>query len=153
MTLIDRPRWVDILIVIAFALLCIGAGWTAQGWRKDRDIATLKTTHATAARQVADGNTKRLAAALEHGNQLTLELEGYRNTLTLFAEEKNREIDRLATGRRCLDGGLVRVLNRAPTAQRAGGLPQAASLAVRPDGSTATGTVVRQIDLHATGYG
>lgn len=139
MTLIDRPRWVDILIVIVFALLCIGAGWTAQGWRKDRDIAGIKKEHADGARLVADGNTQRLADALARGNQLTLELEGYRNTLTLFAEEKNREIDRLATGRLCLDGGLVRVLNRSPAAQRGGDLPQAASLAVRPDGSAAAG--------------
>lgn len=140
MTLIDRPRWVDILIVIVFALLCIGAGWTAQGWRKDRDIATLKTTHATAALKVAEDNTTRLADAQAHGNQLTLELEGYRNTLTLFAEEKNREIDRLATGRRCLDGGLVRVLNRPPTAQRGEGLPQTAGLSVRADGPATAGT-------------
>lgn len=139
MTLVDRPRWVDILIVIVFALLCIGAGWTAQGWRKDRDIAELKQTHADRDRLAADANAQRLATAQARGDQLTLELVGYRETLSIFAQEKTREIDRLATGRRCLDGGLVGVLNRTPAAQRGGLVSQAAGLSVRTDGAAAAG--------------
>lgn len=139
MTLIDRPRWVDILIVIIFALLCIGAGWTAQGWRKDREIAEIGKTHADNARLAADANATLLATAQTRGDQLGLELEGYRNTLFIFAQEKTREIDRLATGRRCLDGGLVGVLNRTPAAQRGGDVPQATGLSVRTDGPTAAG--------------
>ncbi|HHV48628.1 MAG TPA: TraR/DksA family transcriptional regulator [Rhodocyclaceae bacterium] len=139
MTLIDRPRWVDILIVIVFALLCIGAGWTAQGWRKDRDIADINKTHADNARLAAEQNAKDLAAAKTRGDQLGLELEGYRNTLFIFAQEKTREIDRLATGRRCLDGDLVGVLNRTHAAQRGGVASQATGLSVRANGPAAAG--------------
>ncbi|MFA9439381.1 hypothetical protein ACDA63_07070 [Uliginosibacterium sp. sgz301328] len=41
-------------LVLALAALAFGAGWTAQGWRKDREIADIKEAIATDRAQAAE---------------------------------------------------------------------------------------------------
>lgn len=130
---IDRTGWVDALIVVSLVTLIFGAGWTANGWRKDAEISRLKTTWADQSRLAAEKNTAELADAVNRGDDLTRQLNAWQLTLTAFAEEKNREIDRLSTGRRCLDSALVRVLNADHGQQLPGNVPTAASGAVRTD--------------------
>lgn len=137
---INRQWWVDALIVATLVTLIFGAGWVANGWRKDAEISRLKTAWSDQSRRAAEKNTAELADAITRGDDLTTQLNAWQLTLTTFAEEKNREIDRLSTGRRCLDGALVRVLNTGPGQQLRGDVSTATGGAVRPDGSAGADT-------------
>lgn len=126
------------LVIAAIAAAIFGLGWTVEGWRKDAEIALIKASHAEATEKAATENAVALDNARHRGDQLALQLAGWENTLTAFAEEKNREIAKLLTGRRCLDAGVVRVLNRqSGAAQLSGSVPQATSLVLRPDATPA----------------
>lgn len=125
------------LVIAAIAAAIFGLGWTVEGWRKDAEIALIKASHAEATEKAATENAVALDNARHRGDQLALQLAGWENTLTAFAEEKNREIAQLLTGRRCLDAGVVRVLNRQSGAQLSGSVPQATSLVLRPDATPA----------------
>lgn len=118
------------------ALVIFGAGWTAQGWRKDAQIATINKQAAIDSAKAASQTLARLVAANQRGDALQLQLNGWQATLTQFAQEKTDDLARLTTGRRCLDSAAVRVLNRIePQLGRA--VPQAASLALRADAAAA----------------
>ena len=125
------------LVIAAIAAAIFGLGWTVEGWRKDAEIALIKASHAESTEKAATENAVALDNARHRGDQLALQLAGWENTLTAFAEEKNREIAKLLTGRRCLDAGVVRVLNRQSGAQLSGSVPQATSLVLRPDATPA----------------
>lgn len=134
---IDRPWWVDALIASVLVTLIFGAGWATNGWRKDAEISRMETAWSNKTRLAAEQNTKELAEAVTRGDDLTRQLNAWQDTLIAFAEEKNREIDRLSTGRRCLDGPLVRVLNAQPGQQLPGHVPTATGSALRANGTTA----------------
>ncbi len=123
--------------VFIAALVIFAAGWGAQGWRKDAEIARINTDAATAKSKAAGEALDRLIAANQRGDALALQLNGWQATLTQFALEKNHELARLTTGRRCLDSAAVRVLNR-PEPQLGRSVPQAAGLALRADGGSSS---------------
>lgn len=122
---------VKALVLAAIAALIFAAGWLVEGWRKDAEIATLKRTQAEATGKADKENTKKLADAQQLSNSLLLQLAGWKATLSEFAKEKNHEIDRLATGRRCLDSALVRVLNRPADIKLSGAIPAATGITLR----------------------
>lgn len=127
------------LAAIILAAVCFAAGWITQGWRQEGEIARINETHANASRLAAEKNATELAAARQRGDQLTLQLAGYENTLQVFAQEKNREIARLTTGRRCLDGAAVRVLNQSAGSLGQGIVPASAGSALRPAANATAG--------------
>lgn len=124
---------VKALVMAAIAALIFAAGWAVEGWRKDAEIADLKSVQAKQVSNAAEENTKKLADAQQLSDSLLLQLSGWQATLNEFAKEKTHEIDRLATGRRCLDSALVRVLNRPTDIKLSGAVPTAASIALRAD--------------------
>lgn len=132
-----KPETVRTIVLSVIAALIFAAGWLANGWRHSAEMSQLETEHARAESLAAKANAKTLAAANNRADALQSELSAWQQTLSAYAQEKTNEIARLATGRRCLDGALVRVLNQ-PTGGRLGGsVPQAAGGLVRP--TTGTG--------------
>lgn len=132
-----KPETTKAIVLVAIAAAIFAAGWAVEGWRMGAKLARVEKAHAEAETKAAKENTARLAAANQRGDFLLLQLNGWKDTLTQFAEEKNREIDRLATGRRCLDGPLVRVLNRSPDIKLPRSVPEATGHAVRAPATAA----------------
>lgn len=127
-------------LVVALAVCLFGSGWLVEGWRKDGEIARLQGVQALAEAQAEKANAKRLAEASSRGDRLALQLAGTQETLTAFAEEKTREIARLTSGRRCLDGAVIRLLNQPAGLKLGGVVPQTAGFVVRPNGAAAAGS-------------
>lgn len=124
------------VFAIVFGLVAFSGGWIVQGWRNDAAISRLETTAAADKAKASGAALARLIAANQRGDALALQLAGWQATLTQFAQEKDHELARLTTGRRCLDSAAVRVLNRTePKLGR--GIPQAAGLALRADAAAA----------------
>lgn len=126
-------------LVLALAVGLFASGWLVEGWRMEGEIARLQGAQAAAVAQAEKAHANRLAAANSRGDRLALQLAGTQETLTTFAEEKTREIARLTSGRRCLDGAAVRLLNQPAGLKLGGPVPQTAGLVVRTDGAAAAG--------------
>lgn len=127
-----------LLAVALVGVLCFAAGWKTNGWRQEASLADLKKNWSAAVARTANEHARKLAAANVRGDELTLQLAERESALNTLEQEKNNEIARLVTGRRCLDAAVVGVLNR----DRAGGsstrvVSQAAGGAVRADGPAA----------------
>lgn len=140
-------RWIlsevtiRILAVALFAGFCFFGGWTAESWRKDAEIDRLKLAQKASSEQAALRAANELQAAVLLGDELSARLFKTESGLSQLAEEKDHEIRRLTTGRRCLDGAAVRVLNEsAHVASPA--LPPAAGEPLRADAAFATDTDV-----------
>ncbi len=116
---------------LPLAALLVGAaggGWGA--WQLGRaplhtELAALRVAHAEAARLAALAGARRLQVAREHGDALATELATVLTTNDQLAQEKTHALQRAATGRTCLTGPALRVLNSAPGLRVAGldGLP------------------------------
>lgn len=138
----NLPWWLRALVAVILPLVFVGVlaalGWAVRGVVADREIADLKTSWAATEKSRAEAQAATLTDAQQRGDLLARQLNDLSNTLTLFAEEKNREISRLATGRRCLDADLVRVLNHStPASQSGGAVSEAAGQPVRTAAATA----------------
>lgn len=128
------------LIVLLLGSAIAGvAGWTANGWRYETKLSTLKSDHATAEAKAAKDHAEVLAKANARGDRLLVEKAAMENTHNETLREKNNEIARLTTGRRCLDARVVGVLNRDGTAPNGRPASQAAGVPVRTDGTAAAG--------------
>lgn len=137
MTDLKTPWWMPVVGVLLFAAAFAALGWAVRGAVADADLTNAKKTWETEEKERAEATVKALSTAQMRGDQLALQVNDLSNTLSLFAEEKNREIARLATGRRCLDADLVRVLNRSPDGQSAGAVSETAGQPVRADAAAA----------------
>lgn len=125
-------------LIIAIAL-CGAAGWIVNGWRHEAVIAALEKTYADAAKQASEQHATTLAEAIRRSDALQLEKAAQENAYAKNLKEKNDEIARLTTGRRCLDARVVGVLNRDGAAANGGTVAQTAGLPVRADGPAAAG--------------
>lgn len=132
---------VKALVMAAIAAVIFAAGWVVEGWRKDAEIATLKRTQAEKVSKDADDATRQITAAIHRADFIQGQLVAKENALQTLAQEKDLEIRRLTTGRRCLDSAAVRVLNRT-TSLKPAAVPEAASEPLRPDAAFATDTDV-----------
>lgn len=137
-----NPQTIKAIVLSVVAALIFAAGWAVEGWRMGNEISQLKTSHAEAKSKAADKAAEELASANARGDALALRLAGWENTLTAFAEEKNREIKRLTTGHPCLDGAAVRLLNQSASIQQPRLVPEATREPVRADAAFATDTDV-----------
>lgn len=126
-----------LIVALIAAAVGLGAGWTANGWRLNTKISTLKKDHAEADSKAARENVSLLEKGFLRGDRLSLELAEKTNHLTTLEQEKNREIARLTTGRRCLDRAVVGVLNRDSAAAGGGPVSKASGGTLRANGSAA----------------
>jgi hypothetical protein len=129
------------LLAVLALVLAFAAGWAAQGWRKDAEIARLNEAQQMAQAQAASAASRRLADAQRKNDDLTGALSAAESRRIAVTEEKDREIRRLTSGRRCLDAAVVRVLN-PPAEPGAAALPEAGGEPVSTDAAFATDTDV-----------
>lgn len=127
---------IKLIIIGLIAGFAFIGGWSVEGWRKDAEIADLNSTVQADKARAAHDSLYRIAAANRRADAAMLQMAGWEQTLTAFAQEKNDELARLTTGRRCLDSAAVRVLNR-PAPQLTGSVSQATGLVLRADATAA----------------
>ena len=104
-------------------------------------LAGLKATHSDALAQVRAAALRRLQVAEAHADKLQLALDDTEQRLSVKQKEIQLEIARNTTGRACLDGRTVGLLNDA-VAGRAATLPAPASEPTPQDAAVATDTDV-----------
>lgn len=135
------PGWAKALLLTVFLTLAFGAGWAVNGWRLGVALAQQKTDHANALEKAARQAVDRINDAQRRNDALTAALTRAENERFAIAQEKDREIRRLTTGRRCLDAAAVRVLNDSAST-RTDALPEAGGEPVSADAAFATDTDV-----------
>lgn len=157
-------------VLIAAALVAAGAAagsWiTAQV--KNAQLAELRTEQAERVARAETLARQRLQAAQARGDELTVQLTAANQAAADLRKELDDALSKVTTGRPCLGGAALRVLDRAPGIAPAG-LPAPASVAAGADaghpaapaaqpagdeGDAATDTDVARWALHAAGeYG
>ena len=124
-------------LIIAAAAACFGAGWAVEGWRLHAQIAQIRSEHAVADQQRAENNLAAVVTGQQRGDALVERVATEENARTQSQQEKTHELRRLTTGRPCLAGTVVRLLNM-PDGIKPGFISQAASESVPADAGAAT---------------
>lgn len=141
---IARP-WLAVAFLV-WTLLAAVAGWqTGREQEQDRctaQVATLKADQAIQERQAAQAALDRLQQAQARGDALQARLATEETNRQTQAQEHEREIKRLTTGRPCLNAGTVRLLNEPAVGLRTPALPAPASGADAADAAAASDTDV-----------
>lgn len=129
---------VSIVVFAACLAAAAAAGWAINGWRKDAEISGLKEDQAKASAKAADEARQRLEAAQARGDALQNQLAAAETARKTQLEETSREIKRLTSGRPCLSGAAVRLLNQPGL--RLGTVPAPAGQPAAADATSATDT-------------
>lgn len=137
------------------AFICTFLSGSAASWYVTRNHyqAELSNALAVEATSKAAAQTqalKRLAAANKSGNELSARLAATESALSQKNMELSHAVTRFTTGRPCLDGRAVRLLNSS--ANSAGiPMPEATITPDASDGASATDTDVAEWIGHAQG--
>lgn len=105
-----------LLLVAGFLILGLALGRLTL----HAQMASLRQTHSETAKLQALAAARTLQAAQQYGDTLTHALAQRQTQIDQLTREKTHAINRLATGRACLSGAAVRVLNSATEAAPAG---------------------------------
>lgn len=137
----SRPL-IYLLLWSAYTSACLFAGSWVEGNAKDVEIAGLKLTHANQQRVATEAALLDFQAAKTRADLLESRLAAADRSRQTQALEHAREIKRLATGRPCLNAGLVGLLNGAAGTAPAAvpettGEPAAATAAAASDSDVA----------------
>jgi hypothetical protein len=130
-----------LIIAAVLALVSFAAGWTVQGWRQAAALVRLETAHATARATALQQHAAQLAAWQARGAALVATVARHENALTLAHQEKTDALRRLTTGRPCLGGAAVRLLND-PAGLKPAALPAPSGQPAEPDAAFASDTDV-----------
>lgn len=133
---------INIVVVASLALVVFSAGWGAQGWRKNSEISKLKAEVQADKARASQETLVRVASANKRSDDLSTRLAKAEAARQALALEHYREIKRLTTGRACLSGAVVRLLNEPAGMRIDGAVPKAISEPVRDDAAVATDTDV-----------
>lgn len=149
------------ILALALAASALGGGWIASKI-KDAEIARRDAISAQAQADVTRAALKRLADAQVRGDQLTSRLASLQEQADQLLQERNDAIEKVTTGRACLNSATVRVLNgngqgiHAPAVSEASREPTAAGSKSTVDPSAdyegATDTDVAQWISYAKRY-
>lgn len=122
-----------------------GGGWAA--WQVGRaplreENAALRISYAEATKAAVLAGARRLQVAQERGDSLATQLAATLTTNDQLVLEKTHALSRIATGRTCLSGPVLRVLNGSPGLRVAGldGLPTPQPAAAAADATAAPDT-------------
>lgn len=131
-----------LLLWSAYTSACLLAGVWTESNAKNAEIDRLKLNHATQQRVAAEAALLDFQGAQARADQLQNRLAAADRSRQTQALEHAREIKRLATGRPCLNAGLVGLLNgaggTAPAAvPETAGQPAAADAAAASDSDVA----------------
>lgn len=132
----------------AMAVFCIGLG-TGVGvtsWglsaRYDADVAALKLDQERKVSAARADDIETLKLSKRHGDALTLQLQVTESTLTKKEKELHDAIRAQTTGRACLSGRTVSLLNNSGSTDRVANLPTPSASAAAADGAAASDTDV-----------
>ena len=123
------------LLLIAAALLAGALGWQQGRLPLRVELAQLRSTQAETAKLQALAAAKGLQQAQARGDALAHGLALRQAHIDQLTKDQRDAINRLTTGRACLSGAAVRVLNAADPGASAGPEPVPAP----PGGAAATG--------------
>ena len=131
------PEAIKAIVFAAIAALLITAGWTANGWRKDAEIERIERAHAEQRARDAEAAADEIAAAVQRGNELAARVTAAESTRDTALQETKDAIRRVTTGRPCLSGPAVRLLNESaglkPAMPATPGQPAGADAAAATD--------------------
>ena len=134
------PETIRIAILAAVAALLFTAGWTAEGWRKNAEIERIERAHAEQRAHDAEAAAEEIAAAVKRGNELAAHVTAAEATRDIALQETIDALRRVTTGRPCLSGPAIRLLNESGGLKPA--LPGAAGQPAGADAAAATDTDV-----------
>lgn len=143
---ITPPLWLVALVAAA-----VGAAGAA-GVARNHYRAEIADIHAAQARDEATASkvaSEWVAAAVQRGDALSADLASTEADLARKSLEVSHALRKLTTGRPCLDGGAVGVLNRTYAPPAVAPVPAAAGTPAATDGATATDTDVGDWIAHA----
>ena len=126
-----------IALLIAFGAACFAGGWLAEGWRMGARIAGVEESQAKRDQAAAETNLGEVVAGQKRGEILVARVAHEENHRDQINQEKSRVIQPLVTGRPCLAGTVVRLLN-LPDGIKPGFVSQAAGESVPADAGAAT---------------
>ncbi|MDR1349802.1 MAG: hypothetical protein LBJ59_03275 [Zoogloeaceae bacterium] len=160
---------VALVCTLALAVWWFCVGWTVNGWRYEALLNAQQTGYETALKDAQKAavdaleSARKVEAAGETLAQQQLALEASNQQL---AKERDHALRQITTGRACLDGGVVRLLNdrsashgnglSAPAAGLAGafaaaaydsGEPEAGFAATDTDVALWAGNAIERYDL------
>lgn len=137
------------MVLLAVALFALGgvAGATVTAWRKNAEIAALHTAAAQREAQLAEHASRGLMEAQTRGDALTRQLSAATRAASRLRKERDHALQLATTGRACLDGAALRVLDGAPGLRV--DLPATAAGAAGADGAVATDTDLARWALDA----
>ena len=111
-------RWVDdrvfLLILITAAFIGGAIGWIAGRVPLHMQIAAITTQHATERAQLAQHAAATLQAAQVRGDALSVGLLNQQAQINQLKQDHREALKQATTGRPCLDGPALRLLNSAP---------------------------------------
>lgn len=137
------PEIIKTLILAAVAALLFGAGWQVEGWRKDAEIERIERAHAEQRARDAVAAADEIRAAVKRGDELAARVAAAEATRDTALQETQDALRRVTTGRPCLGGAAVRLLNAAPGIRQAG-VPAPAGQPAGADAAAASDTDVAQ---------
>jgi prophage endopeptidase len=137
------PEAIKTVIVAVIAVLLFAAGWVTEGWRKDAEIDRIKLAHANERADAERATAAVITAALKHGNELAARVTAAESTRDTALQETQDALRKITTGKPCLSGAAVRLLNDSNGLKAAvPAVPSGES--ARADAAVATDTDVAQ---------
>lgn len=136
------PAWVYPAGLAVAVLVGAAVGAGAAVVIKDSELADLRRSQAQASERAAALNVARLQAAQVRGDTLTNDLLAARAEADAIQEELHAAFTRATTGRACLGGDALRLLDRAALGVRADLSAAASSPAAADAEPVATDTQV-----------
>lgn len=142
----DMPILAPGVLYLLVALLCTN-GVTAILWRiKAHELTVAELRWQASQTQAAEAATARLQAAIERGDALQTRVAAEETARAQITQEKTDALRRLTTGRACLGGPAVRLLNGPGL--KPGAVPEAPG---QPAGAAAAFATDTDVGLWAAG--
>lgn len=135
------PETVKLAVAAAFAALLFATGWQVNGWRKNTEIARIERAHADERVRDAVESAAELKAAVDIGNALAATASAAEAARDTALQETQYALRKTTTGKPCLSGATVRLLND-PAGLRSAELPSAAGQPAGADAAAASDTDV-----------
>lgn len=142
-----KPQLLDIALLLAVAVCSAGVGVKLTAWRKNAEIAGLQQAAAQREAQLAEHASRSVLEAQARGDVLTRQLSAATRAASRLRKERDHALQLATTGRACLDGAALRVLDGAPGLRVA--LPAAPGGTAGADGAVATDTDLARWALDA----
>lgn len=133
---------IHLAVVLGAFFAGLGAGWDVTRVHYAAEIADTQRARAQEEASAATAATARLQAAQRRGDALETRLAGLEADRQTQTRKHANEIERLTTGRPCLNGGTVRLLNQPGPGIRLGLVPAPAGEPPAADAAAASDTDV-----------